>query len=80
MSTTDPEFLLVRDRIMRPGSVSVFTSDEQVYNALVSVQMARESGHAVSYDEMFEEGYFVSAHVTHYLICVKCKEERKNVH
>lgn len=69
-------FMLVRDRILVPGSVSVFSNDDQVYNALVTVQQAKEQGHAICYDETFEEGKFVCAHVLHYKTCRKCQEDR----
>ena len=79
MAQTDPSQAKVRASIMRAGSVSVFTSDEDVYNAVVLFTQAKEQGHAVAYDETFEQGSFVCAHVVHYKTCVKCKEE-KDVH
>ena len=79
MANPDPAFLAVRDRIMVPGSVSVFTDEAQVVDAIVSVGWAHEQGHAIIYDETFEEGKFVCAHVLHYRTCKKCREE-KNVH
>jgi len=74
--SSDPAFLEVRACILRPGAVEVFTSDEQVYNALVAVEQAKADGHAICYDEVFEEGRFVAAHVLHYKTCKKCEEER----
>jgi hypothetical protein len=65
-------------KILAPGAMSVFTSDEDCYYALTAAIRAKDQGHAICYDETFEAGRFVMAHVLHYKNCVKCNEEAKH--
>lgn len=66
--------MTVSERILTPGSVSVFTSDEDVYSAVITYIDAKEKGHAICYYETFEGGKFVCAHVLHYRSCKACSE------